>query len=167
MLKRGLLGLLLLGVTLGVIGWLRWDRDMWQIKRRSEELALTLHRTPDEGLLPLAQRVLAITAFFAHTPTIIAGEPLPIISSREDLISVASAALQVTKRLDTRIVKRDVEWLRPHIKAVMHVTVDMTAESLNERRTQLRRYEATWIREDKQWVIATAKPSEDATHPSL
>lgn len=161
--KRVLLGCVLVVSITAVVCWMRWDRDLWLINRRSEQLAQTLHRTPDEGLLPLAQRVLEITTFFARSPTVIAGDPLPAIASREDLISVASASLQALKKLETRMLERETRWLQPHTEAVMHVTVEVTAEWAAEKQVRLHHYELTWIREDRRWVIATAKLNEQAT----
>jgi len=166
MWQRGLFGFIIAAVIIGIVGWLRWDRDLWQIKRRSEQLAQTLHKEPGEGLLTLAQRAGKITDFFAQSPNIIAGDPLPAIASREELISIASASLQAAKRLTTRMLERDVQWLHPHTAAVMYVTLEVAAEGLGERQTQQHCYELKWTHEDGQWVIASVHPSENLHRPA-
>jgi hypothetical protein len=61
------------------------------------------------------------------------------------------------------MLERETRWLHPHTEAIMHMTVEVTAEWAAEKQVRLHRYELTWTREDRRWVIATAKLNEQAT----
>lgn len=161
MSKRWLMGFLVVAGIASLVGWLRWDRDMWLINRRSEQMSQMLHKTANEGLLALAQRVTEISGFFSHSPLIVAGEPLLAISSHEELIATISTAMQVSKELKTLLLEHEAIWVQPHQKAVMHVVVEVTVDTPDEHEMLHRAYDLDWVREDDRWVIASAQLRED------
>ena len=161
MSKRWLMGILVIAGVASMVWWLRWDRDLWLINRRSEQLARTLHKTANEGLLSLAQRVTEIAGFFSHSPLIVTGEPLPAISSYEELRATISTSMQVNKELKTLLLEHEAIWAQPHQKAIMHVVVEVAVDTPDEHETLRRAYDLDWIREDSRWVIARAQWREN------
>jgi hypothetical protein len=167
MVNRWILGIALaLGLLGGGFWLLQQDRAMRAILRRSDQLTQTLCKTPGDGLLALATRAHNIAGFFARKAQIAPDEPLPAIQSRDEIVSLAARTLQAVKQLKVRILDRDVAWVRPQTEAVMRVAVEVTVEGLGERQDLLRTYELTWIREEEEWVIANARPSEPIRRPA-
>ena len=167
MVNRGIIGLALVIVLLaGGLWFFTGDRDLRAIKRQSERLMEALHKSPDDGMLALPGRAREIADFFAQKPVITPGEPLPSIQSREEIVSVAATALHAVKSLNVQILDREVTWVRPHQEASMRVAVDVRVEALDERQRAMHAYTLTWIRENGQWVIASAQPSESIRRPA-
>ena len=166
MVSRWTLGLLLvIGLLMGGVLFFSGDRDLRAIKRQSDRLTTALNKSEDVGVWALASRAREIADIFARKPTVTPGEPLPSITSREEMMQVAATTLRAIKSLEVRILDREVTWTRPHQEAAMRVAVAVTVEGMGERQKEIHAYELKWIREDGDWVIASVQPSASIRQP--
>lgn len=162
MVRNWALGLTVAALLCAAFWWLfGGDRDLRQITRQSDKLAAALHKDSGDGLLGIAARSHEIADFFAKKITLTPGDPLPGIGSREELITVAATTLQAASSLTVKILDREVNWVEPHIKASMHVAVEVRVALQGEVQKIMHTYELTWMREDERWVIASAQLSEN------
>jgi hypothetical protein len=168
MVKTWFVGLVAAGALLLGAWWLLGgDRELKKITRQSDRLATALHKAPGDGLLGLATRTREIADFFARQARVTPGEPLPVISSREELLTIAGTTLQAAGSLEVKILDREVHWIRPQQEAAMRIAVEVLVQAHGERQKLLHTYDVAWIREDGRWVIASAQVGESIRRPAV